>query len=161
MFTWISEVLLLASMIFGKTKDCGELNQLIVMKYFPFKFTKKPYHCMMWCGRLIVNANISQDDLSKDDINHEKGHVKQAKYYKYWIQYYLVYLFEWLKGNPFQKPMISAYNTIPFEVQAIANEDNEDYDYNREDLKSKYTLINRKELYLAHEADWDKYVKTL
>ena len=62
-------------------------------------------------------------------------------------------------------PASAAYYTIPFEVEAYANEDKLDYctSYDGGNLP-KYTFKNRKKLYKkagGSPAEWKAYVKTL
>ena len=97
--------------------------------------------------------------MGSESKNHELGHAKQAAYYKRWIYYYLVYCWEWLKGNPFTG--IGAYYTIPFEIQAYGNQHNSTYDYNRSDLKSKYTIKKRRSVYKKYKYGWKNYCKSL
>jgi hypothetical protein len=154
MLTWFKELFMLVGMLFSKI-DLNKPIQIIAMKKFPFN----RYGCMMWCGSIITKKENLK--ISQTTFNHEKGHLIQASFYKWWIQYYAVYLWEWIKGNPFTYPTISAYYTIPFEIQAYANEQNPNYDYNREDLKNKYTFKNRKSLYNKYKFEWIDWIKML
>lgn len=156
MFAWFKELFVLIQMIFGRTEKCDKL-EILQMKYFPFK----NYSYMMWCGKLVTRKNITIRNIPSHVGNHENGHLIQAKFYKWWIQYYLVYFWEWLKGIPFWPPFNSAYYTIPFEVQAYANQHIPEYDYNREDLKSKYTIKYRKREYKKNKTYWKNYIKYL
>ena len=156
MFTWFKELFTLAKMLFKRTDEKNEVD-IITMKYFPFK----GYIYMAWCGEIITRKNITWDDMSESSKNEEFGHLKQASFYKYWFQYYLVYVWEWIKGNPIIAPASSAYFTIPFEMHAKANRHNSSYDYNRDDLKNKYTLRNRKQLYKMYRFEWENYCRGL
>ena len=156
MFKWFIELFTLIKMLFKSINKYNDI-ELINMKYFPFR----EYTYMAWCGKVITKKNIKWEDIGQYIKNEEIGHLKQASFYNYWIQYYLVYVWEWIKGNPFTSPYKSAYYTIPFEIQARANRHNPDYDYNRVDLKNKYTLKNRKRIYKENRKGWTKYIKTL
>lgn len=128
------------------------------MKYFPFS----NYNAMSWCGYLIVRKDSI---VNKTTMCHETIHLKQAQQYSNWLAYYFDYFKEWLKGQPFATPCISAYYTIPFEVEAYANEDKPDYitSYDKTLIKKKYTFNNRKQLYQKYKTfdKWQIYIKTL
>lgn len=156
MFTWFKELFALVKMLFKKTTVSTDV-ELVKMNYFPFK----GYAYMAWCGKVITRKNIEWEDIPRYIQNEEMGHLKQAAFYKYWFQYYLVYVWEWIKGNPIVHPASSAYYTIPFEVQAKANRRNPEYDYNREDLKTKYTLRDRKRIYNDYRYEWENYCRSL
>lgn len=132
--------------------------EVIQMKWFPFT----GYAAMSWCGKLITKNNIKVDETL---LRHETIHLKQAQQYGSWLIYYIKYLIEWFKGKPFSSPTNSAYYTIPFEVEAYANEDNKGYEinYNPNLLKEKYTFKDRKNLYKSYGsiASWKKYIKSL
>lgn len=145
---------MLIGMLFSKA-DVNKEIKVITTKYFPFE----GYSYMMWCGSIITRK--VDPKISQSTFNHESGHLIQASFYKWWIKYYIVYLWEWIKGNPIIAPASSAYYTIPFEIQAYANEHDANYDYNRNDLKNKYTLKNRKRLYKMYRFEWKQYVKSL
>lgn len=152
--TFFKELSFLAKSIFNKV-DVNKPIEILHMNNFPFA----GYSNMMWCGTIITkNKDLK---ISQETLNHEKGHLIHASHYDRWIQYYLIYVWEWLKGNPFSVPRKSAYFTIPFEVQAYANQHNSDYNYSRSDLIDKYTLKNRKYVYTKHESDWREWVKTI
>lgn len=150
---WFKELFMLIGMLFSKVDRTRDIN-VIITKHFPFE----GYAYMMWCGCIVTRKTT---DISEESYNHEKGHLIQASFYKWWIQYYAVYLWEWIKGNPIINPASSAYYTIPFEIQAYANQHDSNYDYNRDDLKNKYTLKNRKKLYKSYRFEWKYFVKTL
>lgn len=152
------EFIYLAKLLFhNKPKDCKKL-EIMEMKYFPFS----GYLAMSWCGKLITHNANKINDIT---FNHETIHLKQAQCYSSWIEYYIRYCIEWLKGNPFITPYNSAYYTIPYEVEAYANEDNKDYvkNYNNSNLKNKYMFKNRKELYknFKNLSHWKQHIKSL
>ena len=154
MILWIKELLILIKLIFGKTYFPKDI-EILKMRYFPFK----GYSYMMWCGKIISRYDSPQ--ISDKSKHHELCHMMQAIHYKYWVQYYIIYVWEWLKGNPITEPYISAYFTNPFEIQVYANENDVLYDYNIYDLKTKYNLKNRKKLFKENGYFWKKYIKTL
>lgn len=86
----------------------------------------------------------------------------EAKDKKRWISYYWSYVWEWIKGNPIIYPASSAYYTIPYEMEAYANDDNFDYLKTRkpEDL-DKYKIKDRKKTYKANKKNWKQYLKTI
>ena len=142
----------------SKPKDFNEL-EILKMNNFPFT----GYLAMTWCGKLITRY---PEKIDKQTITHETIHLKQAQNYGSWIAFYATYLLEWIKGNPIISPMQSAYYTIPFEVEAYANEDNNNYpnNYTTNNLKTKYNLKDRKNLYRQYgktRYDWMKYIKGL
>lgn len=156
MITWFKELFTLAKMLFKRTNEYTEVD-LVKTNNFPFK----GYSYMAWCGKVITRKNIEWGDVPEYIQNEELGHLKQASFYKYWFQYYLVYVWEWIKGNPIINPASSAYYTVPFEVQAKANRHNKEYDYNKDDLKQIYTLKNRKQLYRTYRDNWVEFCKSL
>lgn len=163
----LKELWVLVKMLFrSKPSDTDEVK-LTGMNHFPFK----GYSYMMWCGNMIYRNDTlerrQKEWLTKSfDItkNHETIHLMQAKMCGSWVKYYWKYFCEWLKGGPIIAPASAAYYTIPFEVEAYANESNLDYCsmYDGSNLP-KYTLKNRKELYKKYGSSrmWKAYVKTL
>lgn len=154
----LKELLQLIKWLFqGNPNDYDGL-ETVQMKYFPLS----GYSAMSWCGRLITKH---PDNVNDTLINHETIHLKQAQCYSTWFEYYLHYVIEWLKGNPFTKPFSSAYYTIPYEVEAYANENDFSYtfNYNPDLIRSKYTLKNRKELFKKCKSvrEWKQYIKAL
>lgn len=141
----------------GKPQDVKELT-IVKMKHFPFS----GYSAMSWCGRLVTRKI---EKIGERTINHETTHLKQAQQYSCWLMYYLVYLFEWIKGNPLIHPASSAYYTIPFEVEAYANELRNGYNDNYDPtlLKKKYTFKKRKKLYKekGYSYGWKEYIRSL
>lgn len=139
--------------------------ELLEMKHFPFN----EYKYLCWCGRMIYRSSKKDRILSelgtlrfKTNKTHETIHLCQAQVEGSWVKYYLKYFWEWLKGNPIISPASSAYKTIPYEIQAYANEDNPDYinNFPADDL-SRYTLKNRKKVYREHRDEWKKFIKSL
>lgn len=147
----------------GSPREATNL-EIVKFDYFPFK----GYSAMSWCGKIVTR---NPERISITVSNHEKIHLMQAKKYQTWIQYYLVYLWQWMKGNPLTSPSASAYYTIPFEMEAYANEEKIEYtdSYSGALLKEKYTIKRRKETFkqIAYKygrvdtLTWKKYVKTL
>lgn len=161
----IREFFKLAKMLFKDKPSDHDKVELLQMDHFPFK----GYLFMMWCGKIVyrtdkasrVTAHLKTQS-GKESINHETIHLYQAKDKKTWIKYYLKYVQEWLKGNPITHPSSSAYYTIPYEMEAYANEDNFEYLTTRtKDSVNKYNINNRKKTYKAHRYDWKEYIKTL
>lgn len=149
----IKELWLLVCMLFHRTKD-GEV-EVVLFKHFPFD----GYSMMMWCGKLITKQEKYLNP-SVTTLRHETIHLKQAKRYSHWYKYYLRYIWEWLKGNPLTHPSQSAYYTIPFEVEAYANDYKEKYKPTEETLK-KYTLKNRKQTYRENRKYWKQFCKRI
>lgn len=156
--SFIKELKQLIKYFFTGTPKTTTHLEIITMKHFPFN----GFNAMSWCGKIITRNLEYLDDTT---IRHETTHLKQAQQYNSWFAYYLSYLFEWLKGNPFKKPYISAYYTIPFEVEAYANENHIHYnnEYDKTLLKTKYTFKKRKELFLnfASLSEWKNFIKNL
>lgn len=162
----IKELWVLIKMLFGKRqpKDIEKVS-LLGMDNFPFR----GYKYLMWCGKMIYRNDMydrRQKEWPTDSFrvseNHEQIHLAQAKVAGSWAKYYWRYFCEWLRGNPVIAPASSAYYTIPYEVEAYANEENMEYpkNYDGATLK-KYTLSNRKERYKSVAGEWKQYVKTL
>lgn len=138
-------------------KDSKEL-EIVEMKYFPIN----GFTAMSWCGKLIVH---SKDTINETTKTHETIHLRQAQAIGNWILFYLLYAKEWLLGNPFKKPFMSAYYTICYEMEAYANEDNKEYtvNYNDENI-NRYRLIHKKKTYEEKSKtikQWIEYIKTL
>lgn len=71
-----------------------------------------------------------KDEGNPTIINHEKIHLEQQK--ELWlIGFYLLYVWYWLAGKIKGYSNTGAYNTIPFEREAYANDENEEYLKNR------------------------------
>lgn len=138
-------------------KDVTEL-EIVEMKYFPIT----GFSAMSWCGKLIVHSKDTVDETTKI---HETIHLKQAQAVGNWILFYLLYVKEWLVGNPFKKPFMSAYYTICYEMEAYANESNKNYvvNYNDESI-NRYRLTHKKKTYEEKGKtikQWIEYLKTL
>ena len=164
----IKEFWTLAKMLFQSKPSEIEEVKLMGMDHFPFK----GYAYMMWCGKMIYR-NDAYDRRRKEWItkaykvskNHETIHLMQAKMCGSWVKFYGRYFVEWLKGGILLNPASSAYYTIPYEVEAYANEENMDYpkSYDGQNL-SRYTFTKRKKLYKkvgGTSKAWKAYVKTL
>ena len=162
----IKELFILIKMLFGKEPKDIEGVTLMGMNHFPFR----GYAYIMWCGKMIYRNDMYDrrqkewpTDAHRISKNHELIHLAQAKRCGSWAKYYWAYFKEWLKGNPIINPASSAYLTIPFEVEAYANEEDPEYwkHYDGNNLP-KYTLSNRKKLYreIGRE-NWINYIKNL
>lgn len=156
---FLKELWTLIKLLFTKTPKSYNELEVVKMNYFPFK----GFFAMSWCGKLITRTPEKVDQI---DITHETIHLKQAQQYSNWFTFYLRYLWEWIKGNPITAPSISAYYTIPFEVEAFANEKNAEYpqNYTPDNLKTKYTLRHRKMLYKRNGESpylWRMFVREL
>lgn len=164
----IKEFWTLAKMLFGSKPGEVEKATLMGMDHFPFE----GYSYMMWCGKMIYRNDMYEKRRKewitkkyKVSKNHETIHLKQAQQCGSWVKYYWKYLWEWLKGNPVIAPASSAYYTIPYEMEAYANEDDMTYcdSYDGSNLK-KYDLDDRKKRYReagGTSRDWKAYIKTL
>lgn len=165
----IGETFTLIKLLFSsKPKEHKEVI-LMPMDHYPLS----GYKFMSWCGMMIYRSKKQEVidrymsmELGKKSRRHENFHLKQAQHMKHpsWLSYYSRYVWEWIKGNPIIHPASSAYETIPFEVEAYALDDNEEalQNYNPKLLKEKYTLKNRKKLYKQVGAkNWKTYVKSL
>ena len=170
MLTLFKELRILIKMLFtSKPKDkVGKPMDLIVMKYFPLPGNR----FMMWCGTVITRKD--RYEVIKRFLNtifgqysrtHENGHCIQAnkKCPERWLPFYRVYVWQWIISNPLLHPASSAYYTIPYEVEAYANERNPDYwkDYNFDNLHSKYTFKHRKKTYREHRDNWKEWLRSL
>lgn len=166
----LKDLWILIRMLFGTRPSDFVYREMEVMEmgHFPFKGFK----AMAWCGKIVHREGSSPVDART--MRHEKIHVVQAMLCgDSWVWYYLVYVWEWLKGNPFIAPASSAYMTTPQEMEAYANEDkpeypegmivySDDYSHGRH---GKYVIKNgRKRKYRevgGTSAAWKAYVKTL
>lgn len=140
----LKELYTLIKLIFQKDK----IGEVVTMKHFPFK----GYSCMSWFGKIIVRGERKLPDVV---LSHE--HIHTLQYY-YNNLFYLKYLWYWIIRNPLIKPYKGAYYTIPFEIEAYANQDNNDYVVSKDSYK-KY-IVKRK-LYKEHLKDWKQFIKTL
>lgn len=151
---WLKETWWIVKQLFTKVKaDKVEYKH---MDHYPFS----GYSAMSWCGYLLSRKPESQ--IKPTTWNHENIHLYEAKDKKRWISYYWSYVWEWIKGNPIIYPASSAYYTIPYEMEAYANDDNFDYLKTRksEDL-DKYKIKDRKKTYKANKKNWRQYLKTI
>lgn len=165
----LQELWTLIKLLFSsKPSETNEVT-LMSMSHFPFK----GFSYMMWCGKMVYRKDTYEtrrkewvSKAYKVKKNHETIHLMQAKMCGSWTKYYLKYLWEWLKGNPLIAPSKSAYYTIPFEVEAYANEEDFNYckDYDGRYLPS-YTFKNRKKLFKRDGQGlawvWKQYLKTM
>ncbi len=164
----MKELFQLIKMLFsGKPGDFEE-PQLLAMKHYPFK----GYRFMMWCGRMVYHKeneetirSYMETSSGKESLTHETIHLRQAQNAGTWIKYYWRYFIEWLKGNPVVHPASSAYYTIPYEMEAYANQDNPGYPANYDGGNlHRYRLSGRKKLYKSlggTSRAWKAYIKTL
>ena len=61
-------------------------------------------------------------------MNHETIHLRQAQsMFDSWIMYYIRYIYEYLKNQPWKNGNSFAYYMIPFEMEAYQNEINLSY----------------------------------
>lgn len=166
MFTWFKELFNLIGMLF--TTKPSELKEVELkeMKYFPFKNAKY----MMWCGYMVYRTSSREliekqmeKESFKTDKRHETLHLKQAQCKGSWVKYYSSYIWQWLKGNPLFNGNKAAYYTIPFEMEAYANEDNQQYLDNYDCNKiSCYKIKDRIKEYKKFNSsyNWKQYIKT-
>ena len=128
------------------------------MKHFPFR----GYSAMSWCGKIITRKDYILDTT----YNHERIHLEQAleiakiEKSKNWITYYWQYLKYWIKGNPIINPASSAYYTIPFEMEAYANERDFYYKVTENSWKN-YEIKDRKQTYRENRDNWRNFCKNL
>lgn len=163
----MKELWQLIKLLFSSNPGDFDKPLLLAMKHYPFK----GYRFMMWCGRMIYRAD-NEESIRKymqayaytESMAHETIHLRQAQIAGSWIKYYWRYLVEWLKGNPVTHPASSAYYTIPFEMEAYANQDNPDYaaNYTGGNLH-RYEIKHRKKTYRSQggSREWKTYIKTL
>lgn len=145
------EIFKLAKDLFKKTEV--KEPQLIKMKHFPFE----GFSYMSWCGNIIYRKD-KYAKISKVSLWHETIHILEATRFKRWIWFYLSYLWEWIKGNPFKGK--SAYYTIPYEMEAYANQDNPNYVVTKDSYK-RYVIKNRTKIYKQNKSRWIQYLKSL
>lgn len=167
MFTFFQELWKLIKMLFQSNPNDMQEVELMAMEKFPFP----GYKYMMWCGKMIYRKENEEDILAEKgtgsfikDTTHETIHLKQAQLKKSWIGFYWKYACEWINGNPIKSPSISAYYTIPYEMEAYANEDNPDYPKNYDGKYLHcYDIENRKEAYkkCGSSYKWKQYIKTI
>lgn len=151
MFTFFKETFTLIRLLFTSRPKAVNEPELLQMKYYP----ARGYKYMMWCGKMIYRSEYADRILGEVGTktyerskNHETIHLRQAQIKGSWFSYYISYLYEWIKGNPFTSPYKSAYYTIPYEMEAYANEDDHTYpdDYDGSKLHF-YDITSRKKTY--------------
>lgn len=162
---FFKELWILIKLLISTRPEDFDSLELLEMKYFPFS----GYKYITWCGKMIYRSSIKdriladlESDRFKLDESHEMIHLCQAKVKGSWIKYYLSYFLEWLKGAPMISPCESAYYTIPYEMEAYANEGDSEYirDYTKVRL-NKYIIKNRKRTYIENWLSWKEYIKAL
>lgn len=165
----MKELFQLTRMLFtSKPGDFGT-PQLLAMKHYPFKGNR----FMMWCGRMIYRADNAgkiekymQTYAYVETFTHETIHLRQAQKAGSWVKYYWKYFCEWIKGNPVIAPASSAYYTIPYEMEAYANQHNPDYAarYTGEFLHCYDIRKHRKQIYRSYgrpSNEWLKYLRSI
>ena len=167
MITFFKELWQMVKMLFTSNPNDSNELQLLVMESFPFK----GYKYMMWCGKMIYRKENEERILAEVNTpaftrgkTHETIHLKQAQVKGTWIKYYWKYVCEWIKGNPIVHPASSAYYTIPFEMEAYANEDNPSYPLNYDGKYLHcYDIKDRKDTYRKYGTiyKWKQYIKTI
>lgn len=120
-------------------------------KFIPFG----NYFAMMWKGDVLIKNkdkdkwnNIKDSINGKEYINHEKIHLKQAvSTNDSWFNYYLIYVFMYIKNLPIIFGFDFPYKFIAFEMEAYANEDNLQYLDNKEKTEEwrKYNKLSLKD----------------
>lgn len=167
----IRELWLLIKMLFAsKPSDILKMEHLeiVVMRNFPFS----GYRYMMWCGKIVTRSEkkavierFMTTAAGKRSEMHEYGHALQAEseHGDNWLRYYINYYWHWLRGNPLVHPGRSAYYTNRYEIEAYGNEHRPEYwvNYNRANLRGKYTIKRRKATYREHRDHWKEYCKSL
>ena len=155
---FFKELGLLIKWLFTGNPRKQETLQIEQFKHFPFK----GYSAMSWCGHLITRYNPSY--INKTVYNHETIHLLQAKRFRTWIGFYLSYLWQWFKINPFIGPSNCAYYTSPYEMEAYANEERPEYieNYDSSYIKTYYFIKNRRETFRKYGETisiWKLYLK--
>jgi hypothetical protein len=152
------EVKQLLSWLFSSKPSQIKELEIVQMKHFPFS----GFSAMSWCGRLVTRRD--PNTISETTKTHETIHLKQAQVEGSWFKFYLKYLAYWIKGNPFISPCNSAYYTIPYEMEAYANEENKDYptNYDGKNL-AKYIAASSKTKFkeCGSISNWKSYIKSL
>lgn len=148
--SWFKEIYTLGKMLFTKPVLTDKM-EVVRMDHFPFK----GYSAMSWCGQCIVRNDYNKS-INSTTLKHEQIHLQQGVREGSWIKFYLKYVWEWVKGNPIIAPASSAYRTIPYEVEAYANDDNPNYVILP--VKS-FKIVNRKNTYKKNRDNWEQYLK--
>lgn len=148
--SWFKELWMLGKMLFTKPVLTDKI-EVTRMSHFPFKGNSS----MSWCGHSIVRYDYGEY-IRPTTLKHEQIHLQQGFREGSWIKFYMKYIWSWICGNPIIAPAISAYYTIPYEVEAYANCDNENYII----LPVKtFEIENRKSTYKKHRDNWKQYLK--
>ena len=142
----LKELFYLCRLLFSRIPD--EL-EFVELKHFPFE----GYGAMMWCGKLVSRPGNFIDQYT---WNHEGIHLLQAKKVGSWIIYYLLYFWYWIIGLGLKDN--GSYFTIPFEIEAYANQ--YDLDYNTTDWK-RYRLKRRRKAWREHKSAWWEWIRTI
>ena len=69
---------------------------------------------------------VSREEMNKVTLNHETIHIHQQKEL-FVLFFYMLYVFDWLKGVVKYKDTKKAYYQIRFEQEAYANMRDSDY----------------------------------
>ena len=147
------ELLTLIKMLFKHIKKDDAVT-VVTMRHFPFK----GYTAMMWCGTIITRAEHAQY-VDATTLTHERIHLAQAKLQGSWILFYLSYLWNWGKHNPFAP---SAYYLNKYEGEAYANELNQDYPLLYDGSKlDKYDLGRKYWRMYPSATQYKNFIKTL
>ena len=144
----IKELLYLCKLFFSKVPPEETPLENVILKHFPFK----GYGAMMWCGKLISRSEV----YNIYTWNHEKIHLRQAQKCGSWFIYYSLYLWYYVCGLGLPKD--GAYFSIPFEMEAYANQEN--LGYTKISWK-RYKIKNRRRAWLENMSSWKKWIKTI
>lgn len=69
---------------------------------------------------------ISRNKLNEQVLNHEMIHIKQQQELLV-VGFYILYVYYWLKGLWLFRDSQAAYYSIPFEMEAYGNDENQEY----------------------------------
>ena len=170
----IKELFILVKMLFTeKPSDMLRRDglEVIIMNHFPFS----NYRYMMWCGKVIcrpakeaVIVRFLSMIAGQESCTHEHGHGRQAEseHGDSYIRYYLNYLWNWVKHCPWIHPSSACYYFNRYEVEAYAQQHDPNYwiNYNRKNLRGKYSIKNARKLWEevgGTPAKWKEHIKTL
>lgn len=163
MITFLKELFQIIWMLFSSKPSKFNRLQLRRMEKFPFSGHKY----MSWCGYLVHKMDNIEEYMKKDkwrvDENHENIHLGQAKKFKFWLTYYVSYLWEIIKYNPFSD---KAYYLNSYEMEAYANENNLDYSksYTGEYLHVYKEVKDKGKIWKelgCSSRKWKEYIKTI
>ena len=161
----IKELWLLVTLLFKtKPKDVkGKDLEIIRMNYFP-----RNKIMLVWCGKVFirkdayVSCNVLSEFAGLRIAIHEYGHLMQAKSEGSWIKYYLKYLWNWFKHNPFYK---YSFYLNKYEMEVYANEDTliywDDYDAEYLDI---WDLKDARKQFVKNGntvKSWKQYIKKI